>query len=167
MLYALLKNQESQTLEASRILDALVPNSAIERLLKILVVYWGRAEKARFFSSIARENYNLALKNGYDWFTFEYAHLLTQISNYDQNYEGKIEEIKARTGLESLLHVVPKEEEWSKIIKALEYLGSNAKNKRNDNQSRLAWFIDFENKQITPKEQKMSKNGWSAGRNVA
>ncbi|GAB4199455.1 MAG: hypothetical protein OHK0057_32580 [Thermoflexibacter sp.] len=167
LLYALLKNQESQTIEANRVLDVLVPNSAIERLLKILVVYWGKAEKARFFSSIARDNYNLALKNGYDWFTFEYANILTQISNYDQNYAGKIEEIKERTGFESLLQVVPKEEEWSKIIKALEYLGSNVKNKRSDNQSRLAWFIDFESKQITPKEQKMSKSGWSAGRNVA
>ncbi|SFE96802.1 DEAD/DEAH box helicase [Thermoflexibacter ruber] len=167
LLYALLKNQESQTIEANRVLDVLVPNSAIERLLKILVVYWGKAEKARFFSSIARDNYNLALKNGYDWFTFEYANILTQISNYDQNYAGKIEEIKERTGFESLLQVVPKEEEWSRIIKALEYLGSNVKNKRSDNQSRLAWFIDFESKQITPKEQKMSKSGWSAGRNVA
>ncbi len=167
LLYALLKNQESQTIEANKILDVTVPNSAIERLLKILVVYWGKAEKARFFSSIARDNYNLALKNGYDWFAFEYANLLTQISNYDQNYKEKIEEIKEKTGLESLLGVVPKEEEWSRIIKALEYLGTNAKGKKSDNQSRIVWFIDFEKKQITPKEQKMSKNGWSAGRNIA
>jgi SNF2 family DNA or RNA helicase len=167
LIYALMKAQENQVVEFNKIIDTTLPNSQMERLIKVLVLYWVKVEKAKPLSSSVRDSYTLSLKNGYEWFTFEYANLLTLISNYDNNYNQKIEEIQRKIGLESIVRVVPIEEEWNKALKALEYLGINTKGKRSDNSSRLAWFIDFDRKVITPKEQKLSKNGWSAGRNVA
>lgn len=167
MLYALMKSKENQFIEVNRILDNFIPETALERLFKILVLYWIKIEKAKPQANIAIENYRLAAKNGYQWFAFEYASLVAQLSPNEQYIATVAEELKDTTGLESLLQVVPKEEEWSRALKALEYLGSSNKGKKADSEARLAWFVDFENQIITPKEQKFSKNGWSAGRNVA
>ena len=167
LLYAMMKSQENQFIEVNRILDNFIPDTALERLFKILVLYWIKIEKAKPQVSIASEHYQIATKNGYLWLAFEYANLISQLSSNEPTIATIAEEIKEKTGLESLLQVIPKEEEWSRALKALEYLGNNAKGKRADSESRLAWFIDFEQQSITPKEQKLSKNGWSAGRNVA
>ncbi len=167
LLYALMKSLENQYIEVNRILENFIPETALERLFKIMVLYWIKIEKAKPQTNTATENYRLATKNGYLWFAFEYANLVSQLSPNEQHISTAVEELKDTTGLESLIQVVAKEEEWSRALKALEYLGSSTKGKKTDNEARLAWFIDFENKVITPKEQKFSRNGWSAGRNVA
>lgn len=167
MLYALMKSKENQFIEVNRILDNFIPETAIERLFKIMVLYWIKIEKAKPQANIAIENYRLATKNGYQWFAFEYASLVAQLSPNEQYIANMAEELKDTTGLESLLQVVPREEEWSRALKALEYLGNSSKGKKADSEMRLAWFVDFDNQIVTPKEQKFSKNGWSAGRNVA
>lgn len=166
LLYATMKAQENQLyLDVNRILDIFVPKTALEKLLKIMVYYWIRPEKTKAQLTAWKDNYKLAKTSGYNWFLFEYANLFAQVLPNEPVID--IEELQASTGLESLIQVVPKEEEWSKALKALEYMSNNHKGKRAESESRLAWFIDFDAKTITPKEQKLSKGGWSAGRNVA
>jgi SNF2 family DNA or RNA helicase len=167
LFYALMKSRENQFSDVNRILDNFAPATALERLFKIIVLYWIKLEKAKPYLNTSKDYYKLALKNDYKWFAFEYANLLAQFGGQDQDYASKIDDLQEVTGFESLLQVFPKEEEWSRALKALEYLGNNTKGKRADNEARVAWFVDFESKEITPKEQKFSKNGWSAGRNVA
>ncbi|TAH18703.1 MAG: DEAD/DEAH box helicase [Cytophagales bacterium] len=167
LLYALMKSRENILTEVSRILDNFIPQTALERLFKIMVLYWIKPEKAKPHLSTCRENSQLASQSGYEWFAFEYANLISHLSANEQEIAKAAEKINKYEGLESLIEVIAREEEWSRALKALEYLGSNTKGKKTDNESRVAWFIDFDNQVILPKEQKLSKNGWSAGRNLS
>jgi SNF2 family DNA or RNA helicase len=166
LLHAAMKGQENQLyLDINRILDAFTPYTALERLLKIMVFYWVKPERAKAQFTPYKDVYKLAKQAGYKWFLFEYANLIVQF--FPAEFVSNIEELQASTGFESLIQVIPREEEWSKALKALEYMSNSYKGKRAESESRLAWFIDFDSKTITPKEQKLAKGGWSGGRNVA
>lgn len=55
---------------------------------------------------------------------------------------------------------------WERVLKSFERIANGQDSAKVDDK-RLVWLIDMEDREITPKEQKMGKKGkWSAGRKI-
>ena len=71
----------------------------------------------------------------------------------------------------SILNLMPIVEPWQRAMSALLDLSNQFETNQETQpvgDKRLIWLIDFNNKEVEPKEQKLSKNGkWSKGRAIA
>ncbi len=112
---------------------------------------------------------------GYRWLELELNYLLAvkEKSNSDQSLLAK--EIAAKLqnelGFEPIGNLIPPIEEWERVLKVLSVVAESIQDAREDdakiNETRVAWQLNFERKEIQPVEQKFSKAGWSGGRNIA
>ncbi len=139
-------------------------------LIGCLVIYWVFPKELGRYDSHLRTVYEKALNAGYKWLAMEYACLLGSFSRDAKTFAEQAVKLQKELGVSSIIHTQPREEEWQRALKALALMGMD---KRKDATTevrtmRLAWLVDFDNKQVSPKEQKLSKNGaWTKGRNVA
>lgn len=109
-----------------------------------------------------------AAKTGYKYWEMELSHILASIDNLSSEIMNtNASRISKQTGLQSLSNTLEAVEDWQLALNALINAYSNIKPTSAEGSSRLVWFVDFEQKSLQPSEQKLGKNGWSAGKNVA
>ncbi len=109
---------------------------------------------------------------GYRWLRFEAVNLLSVRGKSNLQAKGAIEKLQAELGFEPLGNIVPKLEDWERslntlIIVAEKIQGGIAKTNAKIDETRVAWLLDFDQREIQPVEQKFGKKGWTDGRNIA
>lgn len=106
---------------------------------------------------------------------------VTALAEYleSQNYVWLAREMRAIIALKHgenvppgdtvpLVQSFPRTEEWENALNALLSLGAGAQEAQSkENDSRIVWLVDFEEKYIEAREQTFGKKGWTPGRAVA
>lgn len=109
-----------------------------------------------------------AAKNGYKYWELELSHILASIDSLSSEIMlANAQRISKQTGIQSLSDTLEAVEDWQLALNVLLNSYANIKPATAEGSSRLVWFVDFEKKTLQPAEQKLGKNGWSAGKNVA
>ncbi|TAH30648.1 MAG: DEAD/DEAH box helicase [Cytophagales bacterium] len=105
---------------------------------------------------------------GYQWIALQYLYILKAQNKPNNLLVSKISETNNNISHSyDLLSYFEKEEEWLQALKILEDI-SNHSNKKEQSEGRISWLVDMKNKIVTPKEQKINKNGtWSVGKNIS
>ncbi len=107
-------------------------------------------------------------KNGYKYWELELSHILANIDSLSAEImRANADRILKQTGIHTLSDTLETVEDWQLALNVLLNAYTNIKPTAAEGSSRLVWFVDFEQKTLQPAEQKLGKNGWSAGKNVA
>ncbi|MGI9055828.1 MAG: DEAD/DEAH box helicase [Pyrinomonadaceae bacterium] len=103
---------------------------------------------------------------GYRWVEMEIANLFSLKTSSE-----KPEKLQKELGFEAVGNIIPKLEDWERALNTLLLVAENVQGKSEKqatiNETRVAWLLDFDRKEIQPVEQKFSKKGWTDGRNIA
>ena len=114
-----------------------------------------------------------AQTNGYRWVEMELTRVLAARHPNEQArlaFHARAEALAEELHLYSLADAMPRIEPWERALEVLATMGSleQRAEKRAKKTSRFVWFVDFEKKELEPREQTLAKNGsWSKGRKVA
>lgn len=114
-----------------------------------------------------------AQESGYRWMEMEITRVLaTRHPNTEarQAFVERAEALSQELRIFSLADAMPRIEPWERALEVLATMGAPEQqgNKRSKKTSRFVWFVDFETKELEPREQTLGKNGsWSKGRKVA
>lgn len=114
-------------------------------------------------------DYALWQKAGFNWLVGEAANVLSELHpNIEKRkvFKAQAAAIAERVGIQQYIGDLFKHlEDWERVLKSFERLTISTVNAVNN--QRVIWLIDFENKTLQPKEQKIGKNGkWTSGRKV-
>ena len=121
-----------------------------------------------FAKDFAAKNRDL----GYQWIELELNNLLA-LKEKPQNNQAKesVEKLQKELGFEPIGNLIPPIEDWERVLKILTLVAENIGDKKESsakvNETRIAWLLGFEHREIQPVEQKFSKTGWTNGRNIA
>ena len=114
-----------------------------------------------------------AQDNGYQWVEMEITRVLS-LRHPEQEareaYAGRAQQLSDQLRIYSLADAMPRIEPWERALEVLVGMGSpdRQSEKRSKKTSRFVWFVDFEKRELEPREQTLSKGGnWSKGRKVA
>ena len=114
-----------------------------------------------------------AQESGYRWMEMELTRVLsTRHPNASarQAFADRTAALSEELRIYSLADAMPRIEPWERALEVLATMGApeERSNKRAKKTSRFVWFVDFESKELEPREQTLGKNGsWSKGRKVA
>lgn len=114
-----------------------------------------------------------AQETGYRWMEMELTRVLaTRHPNAEarQAFSLRAETLSEELHVFSLADAMPRIEPWERALEVLATMGSPEarSDKRAKKTARFVWFVDFEKKELEPREQTLGKNGvWSKGRKVA
>ncbi len=137
-----------------------------ERFLKIIV--------AAIIPDFKTPNYAVTFAHtasvlGYRWIEFEIANVrnLKDKSGAADDYE----KLHSELGFEPVGNIIPMLEDWERALNTLEIIAQKSVGKTESkaklDETRVAWQLDFEDREVQPIEQKYSKKGWTDGRNIA
>ncbi len=119
-----------------------------------------------------REFEKTAQTLGYRWLQLEAANVLSIRGKSNLQAKETSEDLQTELKIEPVGNIVPKLEDWERALNTLIMVAekiqsrSSAKKAAID-ETRVAWLIDFEHKNVQPVEQKYGKKGWTDGRNIA
>ncbi|MCY7345541.1 MAG: DEAD/DEAH box helicase [Pyrinomonadaceae bacterium] len=141
-------------------------NDFAEKFLRIIVTAIVPGFKTpNYAATFART----AAESGYRWIEFEIANLLKIKSDADSS--GHCDQLRTELNFEPVGNIIPKLEDWERALNTLEMIahksGAVTESKAKIDETRVAWQLDFESREIQPVEQKYSKKGWTDGRNIA
>lgn len=114
-----------------------------------------------------------AQETGYRWMEMELTRVLSvRHPNADARltFADRAEALSKELHIFSLADAMPRIEPWERALEVLATMGvpERSGDKRAKKTSRFVWFVDFEDKELEPREQTLGKNGtWSKGRKVA
>ncbi|WP_020571767.1 DEAD/DEAH box helicase [Neolewinella persica] len=114
-----------------------------------------------------------AQTNGYRWVEMELTRVLAGRHPQEKAREAfgaRAEVLSKELHIFSLADAMPRIEPWERALEVLASMGSQEQRaeKRAKKTARFVWFVDFEKKELEPREQTLAKNGtWSKGRKVA
>ena len=117
-----------------------------------------------------------ARRRNYRWLELEFLNLLKTKNQPDSKATRAAaeaaEKLQSAIGIEPVGNLVRPLEDWERALKILQSVavnlaGGGGETKTAENETRVAWLLDFEQEEIQPIEQKFSKTGWTAGRNIA
>jgi SNF2 family DNA or RNA helicase len=108
-----------------------------------------------------------AQRLGYRWVELEIANLFSLKTSSE-----KPEPLQNDLGFAPVGNIIPKLEDWERALNTLLLIAENIQGAKTDSQTkidetRVAWLLDFERKEVQPVEQKFGKKGWTDGRNIA
>jgi superfamily II DNA or RNA helicase len=109
---------------------------------------------------------------GYQWVELELNNLLA-LKEKPQSNQAKesVEKLQKELGFEPIGNLIPPIEDWERVLKILTLVAENIGDKKESNakvnETRIAWLLNFERREIQPVEQKFGKTGWTNGRNIA
>ena len=109
---------------------------------------------------------------GYRWIELEARNLLAlKESPAGEQAKQTTQNLQKELGFEPLGNLIPPVEDWERALKSLavvaEGMQGNTEPLGKVDETRIAWQLDFEYKEVQPVEQKYRKTGWSTGRNIA
>ena len=137
-----------------------------ERFLKIIVGAIVPEFKTPNFAVTFAHTANVS---GYRWIEFEIANLrkIKGHSGAANDYENLHRELN----FEPVGNIVPKLEDWERALNTLLMIAQKGAGKTESkatiDEMRVAWQLDFDNREVQPVEQKYGKKGWTDGRNIA
>lgn len=114
-----------------------------------------------------------AQTNGYRWVEMELTRVLA--SRHPEAaarnaFSTRATDLAKELHIFSLADAMPRIEPWERALEVLASMGTleQRAEKRAKKTARFVWFVDFEEKDLEPREQTLAKNGtWSKGRKVA
>ncbi|MBC6996267.1 DEAD/DEAH box helicase [Neolewinella lacunae] len=174
-LFAYLRNDETAQYIADQGL-ARVDNNAFTITFQALYRMWTDSSTAPVDEAYLEELDRLrdrAQTNGYRWVEME----LTRVLATRHPLEAARTAFAQRAGtlseelrIISLADAMPRIEPWERALEVLATMGApdQRAEKKAKKTARFVWFVDFEKKELEPREQTLSKGGaWSKGRKVA
>ncbi len=114
-----------------------------------------------------------ARENGYLWVEMELTRVLSTRHPEEaarQAFADRAAQLSEDLRIISLADAMPRIEPWERALEVLVSMGSadGSDKKKSKKTSRFVWFVDFEAREIEPREQTLGKNGqWSKGRKVS
>ena len=148
-------------------LDLMKSNNSQDALVKFFKPFchfWIDASKVD--DRTVKQLYNLTKENGYQWMATELLALQNALVPDNPGREALLEQQLKILGIEPLINLLPRVEDWELAIKALLNLGTNTTNTI-QTESRLIWLVNFSINQAQPKVQTFNKRGWTKGRVIA
>ena len=144
-----------------------------EYLFVLWVAYWLGAELDTELADQIQVYLPLWEQGELHWLCGEVANGLALV--FPDHPKRKEWEVLARyyqdkMGFHYLIELLPRQSAWERILNSLDALsdGASSNNHYPPGSTRLVWFVDFDQRELQPKEQKRSKrNSWSAGRKVS
>ena len=114
-----------------------------------------------------------AQENGYRWVEMEMSAILS-VRHPDPNARGafasRAQSLAEDLRVHSLTDAMPRIEPWERALEVLTTMGAPDQNggKKSKKTARFVWFVDFDKRELEPREQTLGKTGnWSKGRKVA
>lgn len=114
-----------------------------------------------------------AQETGYRWMEMELTRVLSvrhPEADARLAFADRAEKLSQELRIFSLADAMPRIDPWERALEVLATMGSGEtrSDKRAKKTARFVWFVDFEKKELEPREQTLGKNGtWSKGRKVA
>ena len=174
-LHAYLRNDEAAQIMA---IDGLksVEQNAFTRTFKALYDLWTTSTSEPATDEELAELDALrdkAQTNGYRWMEMELTKVLSlRHANLDarQAFAERATGLSDELRIFSLADAMPRIESWERALEVLATMTANgqASGKKAKKTSRFVWFVDFDTRELEPREQTLSKTGsWSKGRKVS
>ncbi|NRA48742.1 MAG: ATP-dependent helicase, partial [Phaeodactylibacter sp.] len=142
-----------------------------EFLFVVWVAYWIGAELEMEIADKIDAHLPLWEQAELHWLCGEIANTLAMA--FPEHPKRNEWEVLARyyqdeKGFNYLIQLLPRQSAWERILHSLDALSNGAGDLHPPGSMRLVWFVDFDTRELQPKEQKRSKrNSWSAGRKVS
>lgn len=149
-------------------------------LLTLWVKYWlGQNLNKKWCEQAEQALLQLEDKH-YPWLVDEYVATLARIlpakHPHKQAYQQRCEACYQAGALRPMIDLFQRQEAWQLSLQALQQLGATSSGNNNtqaNSEERMIWQLqklknaDFVSYDLTPKVQKKSRKGWTAGRQVA
>ena len=161
-----LKNKDNLAITAaSQIISESFLNKFIRIILTALVPSLNLPIYVNEFEKTAQDL-------GYRWLRLEAANALSIRGKSNLQAKETSENLQAELKIEPVGNIVPKLEDWERALNTLIMVAEKVQSKSGAkkaaiDETRVAWLIDFEHKDVQPVEQKYGKKGWTDGRNIA
>ena len=159
--------------EANSLLNSAKIRSTLDLFFYVLVSRWNQKNIEDDWIEKLESAFLSAQQNDYIWLELQIAGLLAELElseSKTQKYAARAEKLKTKTGMEILVSIIQVTERWEHSLDLLTNLGIEASSsrQRGGKKSRVAWFVDFDRREIQPKLQLYGANGmWSKGRNIS
>ncbi|MBB4078783.1 hypothetical protein GGR28_001400 [Lewinella aquimaris] len=174
-LHAYLRNDEDAQVVAQQGLDRMEAN-AFALTFDALYHLWTDSSAESLTPGYLTKLESLrerAQDNGYQWVEMELTRVLSlrhPETDAREAYATRAQQLSDQLRIYSLADAMPRIEPWERALEVLVGMGTpdRGNDKRSKKTSRFVWFVDFEKRELEPREQTLSKGGsWSKGRKVA
>ncbi|MBF0192051.1 MAG: MucR family transcriptional regulator [Magnetococcales bacterium] len=147
-------------------------DSSLTKIFKGIARFWIDKEYAIQKNTDFRTLFDQARQHGHRWAAMELAELLAAMEVDPTTHAEYAALIRRESGMQSLLAIMTREENWERALKALILMGGHdTPDTRTACTSRLIWMIEYSKSSvigIQPREQTHNVTGqWSKGRQVA
>lgn len=144
-------------------------NSFLERFIRIVLT---ALVPPLNLPNYVRDFEKKAQSLGFRWLQLEAANLISVRGTSNLEAKKTSENLQAEIGIEPVGNIVPLLEDWERALNTLltvaeKVQGKSESKKAALDETRVAWLLDFEKKEVQPVEQKFGKKGWTDGRNIA
>ncbi|MFN0202266.1 MAG: DEAD/DEAH box helicase [Bacteroidia bacterium] len=133
-----------------------------------MVCIWLGQGKVHLSATECYDRLKKAEDNGYPYYALHLYHILAHL---EEDQEAILLEraklISDDTGLCTLSDALTAKSDWEFALQSLLGVYASTAKTKTASDSRVAWLVNFANTMIQPIEQKYSKNGWTAGKNIA
>ncbi|THH35538.1 DEAD/DEAH box helicase [Neolewinella litorea] len=174
-LHAYLRNDEEAQVVAQQGLERMEAN-AFARTFHALFRLWTDSSTESPTPAYLQQLESFrerAQDSGYQWVEMEITRVLSlrhPDTEAREAYASRAQQLSDQLRIYSLADAMPRIEPWERALEVLVGMGTpdRLQDKRNKKTSRFVWFVDFEKRELEPREQTLSKGGnWSKGRKVA
>ena len=173
-LHAYLRNDEDAQVVAQQALERTEANAFALTFYALYRLWTDPAQHPdpQHLAKIERLR-EQAQDNGYQWVEMEITRILSlrhPEPKAREAYATRAQQLSEQLRIYSLTDAMPRIEPWERALEVLVGMGTPDRNgeKRSKKTSRFVWFVDFEKRELEPREQTLSKGGnWSKGRKVA
>ena len=173
-LHAYLRNDEDAQVVAQQALERMEANAFALTFYALYRLWTDPAEHPdpQYLAEMERLR-EQAQDNGYQWVEMEITRILSlrhPAPKAREAYATRAQQLSEQLRIYSLTDAMPRIEPWERALEVLVGMGTPDRNgeKRSKKTSRFVWFVDFEKRELEPREQTLSKGGnWSKGRKVA
>ena len=173
-LHAYLRNDEDAQLVAHQALERMEANAFALTFYALYRLWTDPTEHPDPQYLVEMEQLReQAQDNGYQWVEMEITRVLSlrhPEPKAREAYATRAQQLSEQLRIFSLTDAMPRIEPWERALEVLVGMGTPDRNgeKRSKKTSRFVWFVDFEKRELEPREQSLSKGGnWSKGRKVA
>ena len=174
-LHAYLRNDETAQELARQGLERMEANAFAVTFHALYHLWTDSAEIPPSPAYVAElEGYReRAQDNGYQWVEMELTRVLSlrhPETEAREAYAARAQQLSDDLRIHSLADAMPRIEPWERALEVLVGMGSTDRtgDKKSKKTSRFVWFVDFDKRELEPREQTLSKSGsWSKGRKVA
>ncbi len=173
-LHAYLRNDEDAQIVAQQALERMEANAFALTFYALYRLWTDPTEhpEPQYLAELEQLR-EQAQDSSYQWVEMEITRVLSlrhPEPKAREAYATRAQQLSEQLRIHSLTDAMPRIEPWERALEVLVGMGTPDRNgeKRSKKTSRFVWFVDFEKRELEPREQTLSKGGnWSKGRKVA